>query len=60
MKTYQTMSIKQSAQKRGREKYKMEGPKSRQKEGTTDEDGLQGELEQIKDLNPLHHKEHLG
>jgi hypothetical protein len=59
MKTYQTTSIKQSTQQSGRERYEMEGPKSRQKEGTTNEGGLQGELEQIKDLNPLHRKEHL-
>jgi hypothetical protein len=37
----------------------MEGPKSTQKEEITNEGGLQGELEQIKDLNSLHHKEHM-
>jgi hypothetical protein len=52
MKIYQITSIKQSTQKRGRERYKMEGLKSKQKEGTTNEGELQGELEQIKDLNP--------
>jgi hypothetical protein len=45
--------IKQSTQKRGRERYKMEpGPKSKQKEETIDKGGLEGEHEQIKYPNP--------
>jgi hypothetical protein len=61
MKTFCQASIKQSTQQGGREMYKMEGPKSRQKEETTNEGGLQeeiineggsqGEHEQIKYSN---------
>ncbi len=45
--------IKQNIQKKGRKRYKMEGPKFIQKEETTNEGGLQGEHEQIKYSNPL-------
>ncbi len=51
IKTYQT-SIKQSTQKRVRKRYKMEGPKSKQKRKTTNKGGSQGEHEQIKYSNP--------
>lgn len=44
MKTYQAPK-KQSTQKRGKERYKMDRPKSRRKEETTNDGGLQGEHE---------------
>jgi hypothetical protein len=37
-------SIKQSIQQGGEERYKREGPKSREKEETTNEGGLQEEI----------------
>jgi len=58
MKTCQTF-IKQSTQKRERERYKMDGSKSKQKEETTNQGGLQGEQDQIKYSTLPGHKEHM-
>jgi hypothetical protein len=43
MKTYQAPK-KQSTQKRGKERYKMDRPKSRQKEETTNEGRIGGQV----------------
>jgi hypothetical protein len=52
MKTCQT-SIKQSnPKKKERERYKIEGPKCRPKERTTNKGRWQGGHEKIKSLNP--------
>jgi hypothetical protein len=47
------MSIKQNIEKKRRKRYKMDGPKSKQKRRNHRLGGPQGEYEQIKYLIPL-------